>query len=260
MRRAALAGAALLLLAGAAAAADIDRAVRDLERGRLLLSYPSRPGVVGDPDHLSLRLGDDGRSMVHGRFDPHAESAPGDVLAMIRVADGRVREVELGVLRDGDPRPRADRDLGAVPAAAARDFFLRTARTARGDAAEEALFAAVMAQDPVPPSELAAYVRDRERPEGARRSALFWLAVLAGEKAASEAGRIIDDPSEDLELRTHAVFALTQLDEERAFPLLMQVAREHPHPELRRSALLWLAEYDRDEVTSLFEEILLAED
>ena len=258
MMRASSLLAACLLLAAAATAADPAAAVRDLGHGRLALSYPSREGVTGDPDHLSLQLGKDHRTMVHGWYDPHAESAPGDVLAVLHVTDGRVREVVLGVLRDGDPRPRADRDLGPLSADDARAFFLDLARRARGDAAEEALMAAVMARGPAPAAELVAFARDRDRPDEARRSSLFWLAVLAGEKAAAEAGRIIDDPSEDLELRTHAVFALSQLDEDRAFPLLLDVARTHPHPELRRSALIWLAEFDRDEVTDLFEEILLS--
>lgn len=252
-----IAAAALLLLAAAAVAADPADAVRDLDDGRLLLTYPSREGVVGSPHHLSLRVGPGERAFIRGCYDPRGEAAPGDVAALVRVRGGRVRAVELGVLRPGDPRPRADRDLGPVPAADAHRFFLDVARTALDDAAEDALFAAVVARDADCAPALAAYVRERRHPLDARESALFWLAVLAGEKALAEARILIDDPDEDLELRTHAVFALSQMDDERAFPLLMDVARRHPDPELRRSAYIWLAEYDRPEVVALFEEILL---
>ncbi len=68
---------------------------------------------------------------------------------------------------------------------------------------------------------------------------------------------VIDDEAEEIELREHAVFALAQLDETKAFPLLMDIARNHPHPAIKRSAFLWIAEFDRPEVVNLFEEILV---
>lgn len=129
----------------------------------------------------------------------------------------------------------------------------------REDAAEDAVFGAGIAADDLAVPRLFDLARDRRANPGVRQEGLFWLAILAGDRAADTLRSAIDDEGEDLELREHAVFALTQLDEDRAFPLLMEIARAHPDPDVRNSSFLWLARYDRPEVVNLFEEILVGE-
>lgn len=62
----------------------------------------------------------------------------------------------------------------------------------------------------------------------------------------------------ELEVRKHAVFALSRHESGRALDALLEVARTSPEPELRKSALFWLGRRaDEDpRVLALFEEIL----
>jgi hypothetical protein len=251
----------ILAAASAAAAApgDLAERIRDLETGTLAFSYPARDGVEGNADCFVIHRNesdDGGHVYTSGRWSDD-ETWPGDVHALLKVRRGRVRDIDFSVLRDGADRPGADLDLGEVEAEAAASWLLDLAKRQDGDAAEEALLGVVAARDVSPGAELASLARDRSRPSDLREAALFWMAVLAGDAAIATAQDLIDDEDEDLELRAHAVFALSQLDDDRAFPLLLDVARNHPHRELRRSAYIWLAQYDRPEVVNLFEDILV---
>ncbi len=259
MRMAAL--CLLMLHATVVTGADPADSIRELGDGTLGFSYPAREGVRGNADRIqfSLNGSDNEHCYVKGQWDDEAEIWPGDIHAELRVRDGRVRDIEFTVLNEDGERPRVDRDLAGIDADVASAFFFDLAATAGEQVADHAVLGAVMARGVRPGPGLAAIVRDRERPGEVRESALFWMAVLAGEEAVGTAMGLIDDQDEDLELREHAVFALTQLDEDRAFPLLMNVARDHPCNEIRRSAYFWLAEYDRPEVVNLFEEILVGQ-
>ena len=77
---------------------------------------------------------------------------------------------------------------------------------------------------------------------------------------SAELGDLVADDSENIELREHAVFALSQRHDERSMAALMRIARSHRHPEIRQAALFWLAQEDEPEVLDFFEEILLQQD
>ncbi|HUP62741.1 MAG TPA: HEAT repeat domain-containing protein [Thermoanaerobaculia bacterium] len=88
-----------------------------------------------------------------------------------------------------------------------------------------------------------------------RREAIFWLGQKAGEKAASELRRAVDDdPDEDV--REHAVFAISQLPKERGVPILIDLARNHKSPAVRKKAIFWLVQSGDDRALGLVEEIL----
>lgn len=56
--------------------------------------------------------------------------------------------------------------------------------------------------------------------------------------------------------REQAVFALSQLRTDEAIPALIDVARMHRDPLVRRRALFWLGQKDDGRAVDLFEEIL----
>jgi HEAT repeat protein len=60
----------------------------------------------------------------------------------------------------------------------------------------------------------------------------------------------------DLEIRKHAVFALSQGPAEEVVPMLIRIARTNRQPELRKQALFWLGQSEDPRAISLFEEIL----
>ena len=90
-----------------------------------------------------------------------------------------------------------------------------------------------------------------------RESAIFWLGQEASAVATAGLEAIVEDDDEELELREHAIFALSQQDLDRCFPALSRVALESKHPQLREQAFFWLAQHDDPRVIDLLEEVLL---
>jgi len=88
-----------------------------------------------------------------------------------------------------------------------------------------------------------------------RRDALFWLGQKAGEKAASELRRAVDEDPDD-EVRQHAVFAISQLPRERSVPLLIELVKTHKSRAVRKRAMFWLAQTNDPRAIDLIEEIL----
>jgi hypothetical protein len=123
-----------------------------------------------------------------------------------------------------------------------------------GSRANEILAAVAMhGHDSVNPR-LISLARNDERTE-VRRSALFWLGQRAGEKAAGELRRAVDEDPED-EVRQHAVFAISQLPRERSVPMLIELVKTHKSPTIRKKAMFWLAQSEDPRALELIEGIL----
>jgi hypothetical protein len=88
-----------------------------------------------------------------------------------------------------------------------------------------------------------------------RREAIFWLGQRAGEKAAGELRRAVDEDPED-EVRERAVFAISQLPADRAVPLLTDLVKNHKRPVVRKRAMFWLAQTGDPRALEVIEEIL----
>jgi hypothetical protein len=250
-----------LFLVGAlvapANAGPIEDAVAGIEDGRVRFSYPTREGVHGGSNHDGVHISihrDDDHDGGWGWSDSCNEG-PGR--AQLRIRKGEL--VDLNTAVGGEWRSTRDDEvqLGMLDAAVAMEFFLHLAETGRGEPAEDAVFAAAIADVEMPWERFLALARDRSRPEDIRESAIFWLGVGAGEKATEGISSLARDNSEDMQIREHAVFSLSQIDGPEALEKLMEIARSHGDPEIREKALFWLAQRDEDEVLDLFEEILL---
>jgi hypothetical protein len=88
-----------------------------------------------------------------------------------------------------------------------------------------------------------------------RRDALFWLGQKAGEKAAGELRRAIDeDPNEDV--KEQAVFAISQLPANRSVPLLIDLVKTHKNRAVRKRAMFWLAQTNDPRALDTIQEIL----
>jgi hypothetical protein len=88
-----------------------------------------------------------------------------------------------------------------------------------------------------------------------RGQALFWLAQKAGERAASEIRRAVDDDP-DSEVRIRAVFALSQLPKDEGVPKLIELARSHRDPAVRKQAMFWLGQSGDARAVAFFEQVL----
>lgn len=226
-------------------------AVRD---GPVSFHYAARPGICGDGESF-VRTG---RSSYHGTFSTNRKMEPcefGPVQVRLTLENGIVRRVETWV---GALRSRNAHDLGEVSAPEAARYLLALAEEG---ASGKAIFPAVLADSATVWPALLEIARDTDRRSRAsRRDALFWLSRFA---SGAVAGRLNDpfadddhERSEDDELKSHAVFVLSQLSRDEGIPELLQVARSNPDPRVRSQALFWLGQSGDPRALELFESIL----
>lgn len=132
------------------------------------------------------------------------------------------------------------------------DFLLEQLR----DADREGKFMAVIAMHDHPRvvPELIHLARN-DRAEDVRKHALFWLGQKAGEKAAGELQRAVDEDPDD-DVRQHAVFAISQLPKERSVPILVNLVKTHKSAKVRKRAMFWLTQTGDQRALDLIEEIL----
>ncbi len=223
--------------------ADRVAAVRD---GQVRMSYAAKEGVCGN-----------GKNISHYRSTDDWESwcEPGPVRVAIDIDHGRIIDIDTYVGGRWRSRERTV-DLGTVPAAAAADYLLTLAKTVRGDAGEDAIFPATIADSTEVWPALLEIAKDDRRPREIRKSATFWLAQAAGEAAARGLEELVEDESEDQEVRESAVFALSQLPNDEGVPILIRVVRSNRDREIQKNAIFWLGQSGDPRAIALFEELL----
>ena len=79
---------------------------------------------------------------------------------------------------------------------------------------------------------------------------------MRGAKAAAELRHAVDEDP-DLDVKQHAVFAISQLPPERSVPLLIDLVKTHKNREVRERAMFWLAQTGDPRALDLIEGILL---
>lgn len=94
----------------------------------------------------------------------------------------------------------------------------------------------------------------RESPE-MRKKALFW----AGQRDATPIAELVRvyRETDRLDLREHAIFVLSQRDEEAAIDALLTIARDDSDTRMRGKALFWLAQKDDPRIKKLIADLVL---
>jgi len=233
------------------AAQSLVQRVRDAGDGTVRMSFASRAGVCSrGPGSITI--------LDHTDEDEEWEGGcePGPVRVSLRVRAGRVTAAETYV--GGRWRPGRARvtDLGLVPAQQAADLLLELAPRVAEDDGGELVTAATLADSVVVWPKLLRMARDTRIREETRRQAVFWLGQAAGEAATRGLDSLATDAGGEVEIRKHAVFALSQRPNEEGVPVLIRIARTNRHPEIRKTALFWLGQSDDPRALTLFEEIL----
>lgn len=261
-----LAGATLVAPAPAAAqslAARVNSAPAD---ATVHFTFESKPGVCGNGENISIRsVADDGVTIMErgreytvgsrrARTDWTHECTEGPVRMELTRDGGRISDARARV--GGDVR-MAGVDLGSVAPAAAVEFLLSAdvLEAAEGRAADRMVFAATLADAESWPG-LLRVAKMHDLGSGARKSAVFWLAQAAGDRATEGLQSIAGDDSDELEVRKQAVFALSQIRSDATIDALIDIARTNREPELRRNAIFWLGQSDSPRAITFFEEIL----
>ena len=214
--------------------------------GKVRMSFAARPGVCG--------IGETFTTHRHDDEDWEWECDPAPVRVVVTKEYGDVTRVQTfvgGRWREGSTAL----ELGTVPAGEAAEYFVTLAEHSSGRLSRDAIRPATMADSAMVWPALLRIARDESRGRDTRRAAARWVGIAAGELMVEGAGgTAVDDP--EREAREQAVFALSRLPRDQAVPELLEVARTHRDPQVRKRALFWLGETGDHRALDLFEELL----
>lgn len=245
-----VAALAAMLFGGAPASAQsggLAERIAAAPSGTVTFAFEPRAEVCGHSSG-SIVWGD----VRFGRVWTDRKDEPcrtGPLRVAVALEDRRVQRLAWRV---GYAPPTEGRvtDLGTVDGAAAATWLLALAEQAPERIAEEAVEAAALARADVWRG-LGTVARGG-RAEGARKEALLWLALLAGERIT---GAAPDRSDPELEVRKHAVFAIAQRPAAEATLLQLASDRERD-PALRSAAFFWLADTGDPRAIPLLEDVL----
>lgn len=248
---------ALLAIVTPLQAQSLASRVAAVDDGAVTFHYAARPGVCGDGETF-VRTGP---HSYHGSWSSKRPMEPcifGPVQVRLTVENGAVQRVESWV---GPLRSRGARDLGEVSAPEAARYLMTIAARGTASASKKAIFPAVLADSATVWPALFPIARDTEtRSKSTRQDALFWLSRFASGALAGRPNNPFaedEEPkSEDDELKTHAVFVLSQLRRDEGVPQLLEVARSNPNWRVRSAALFWLGQSGDSRAIDLFESVL----
>jgi hypothetical protein len=244
-----------LALAPLANAQTLASRVSSVGTGAATFHYASRPGVCGDGESF-IRTG---KHQYYGSWSEHRGMEPchpGPVQVRLTLEDGEVTRVQYWV---GPLRDRAARDLGAVPSADAARYLLALVREGAPRAGAKAVMPAVLADSAVVWPTLLALAKDGFRSTATRREAMFWLSRFASGAVSGHPNDPFleyENGTDDEDLKTHAVFVLSQLPRGEGVPQLIDVARTNRSPRVRSQALFWLGQSGDSRVVPVFESVL----
>lgn len=252
---------ALACIASVADAQSLESRV-SAASGTIVFSYATRPNVCGNGSSIEISQdSSDGwqyrssRRGVHygtrnGR-DRRCELGP--AMVWLRREGGRVTELRVTV---NGPEPRADADLGDVPAAEASQYLLALAPKLDGKSGDDAVLASVVADHPVDWQALLRIARDNSASEPARKAAVFWVSEEATVAATRGVDSIATDDDVTLSVRKDALFYLAHRKDGEGIPALLKVAESSTSIALRRDAMWYLAQSRDERALALFERLL----
>jgi len=258
------------LVAGPAAAQRLGARVATAPDGTVRLTFAARPGVCGNGHNIIALDCADGRcgrgagahtiTVDRGSDGDEVEydCEPGPVRVSITVNSSRVRSLRtyVGGRWVTPPRDAAVTDLGTVSSRDAVDFLLGLATREDTRGGEEAILPLTLADSLTVWPMLLKLARDDRAPQRTRRQAVFWLGQAAGDVATRGLVDLVHDDDVDGDVKEQAVFALSQQPHDAGVAALIQIARTHPEPGVRRKALFWLGQSGDPRALGLFEELL----
>jgi hypothetical protein len=106
--------------------------------------------------------------------------------------------------------------------------------------AEDAISAIGLHADPLADKVLERFV-SAKRPESMREEAAFWLGSQRG-RAGYEIVRDLMRHDSDPKFREHAIFVVSESDQQDAIPEIIRIAKADPVSSVRGQALFWLAQ------------------
>jgi hypothetical protein len=189
----------------------------------------ARAGTSGTRASAVFWLGQSG--------DPRAFAALHGVIENGK-EDERIRARAIFSLANGDDTPETEY-------AYLRGIYPRLA----SEKLKEAIFQGMSEKRSAGSAWLIERARDNGEPLRLRKSALFWAGQ--SELTPTKDLAAFYRGTSDSELREHAIFVLSQRNDEPALNELMRIAREDSDKHMRARALFWLGQKDDPRVTKL---------
>jgi hypothetical protein len=226
--------------------------------GLVQVIYPSRPNVCGDGQGLignvlgraTYYAGNSGYSGSGSWMRRACVEGPARVVAT--VMGGEVTRIRSYV----GPLPPSSADVktinaGATEAAGWLGEIIASRSTGR--VASEAMLPLLVADTPVPWPLFLRIAKDENRSRDVRGAAMMWLA-----SGVSDHLGIADaqDESPDDEMRSQAVFVLSQRPKSESVPELIELARTAKHASARRAAIFWLGQSGDSRAVDVYAELL----
>ena len=244
-------GSALIALAGAGplAAQDLESRVREAGSTSVSFRFDTWPDVERCSGGWQRRGSDSPERTRRSR-----ECFHGPMEVRLDLVDGRVQDLDSEIVRrEAAPEGRG-RHLGTVSPEEAAMYLLDLVERADEDVAEEALGAAMVANEVETWPRTLEIARNRELDAEIRAAATFWVGQATADQVLEGLRSLLDDP--EREVRQTALFALSENQGDAAVPMLMEIAEGDGDPELRRAAFFWLSQKDDPRVLPFFERIL----
>ncbi|HEX2094846.1 MAG TPA: HEAT repeat domain-containing protein [Longimicrobiaceae bacterium] len=234
-----------------AGAQELARRVDAAPDGEVRMTFASRGGICQWDDGTQERS----RVREHAGSSWRSACVGGPVWVILVRRDGRVVQVKRGV---GYELPEASgpiTDMGRVGAVQAAEYLLDLAEhSGDGNVGRLAIHTAVLADSATVWPALLRIARSEGAPRAARRNAVFWLGQMASRLVREELSTLARD--RDREVAGEAVFALSRRLTRENVSELLEIAREHPDPEIRSKALFWLGYSSDPRVLDLYRELL----
>jgi hypothetical protein len=225
--------------------------------GLVQLIYPSRPTVCGDGQTMIANvLGRSNYYSGNAQFFGHGSwsdrpcvHGPARVVASVVGREVTRLRAYVGPVPVAPPETRTI----TTSASDAVAWLGEIAAHSTGRVASDALLPLILADAPPPWPLLLRIARDDSRPRDVRRSALTWLANGVNDHLGIADSH---DDSDDDEMRTQAVFVLSQRPKTESVPDLIELARSAKSPAARRSAIFWLGQTGDPRAVDVFAELL----
>jgi HEAT repeat protein len=102
---------------------------------------------------------------------------------------------------------------------------------------------------------LLAIFADENEDDEVREMALF-MAGQTGNVDARILSQMYDQAGDNIEMKQHILFTLTQVDSEAAFEKMLEIASTEEDPELREHAIFWIGQSGDPRAQDVLLEIL----
>ncbi|HEY3935642.1 MAG TPA: HEAT repeat domain-containing protein [Gemmatimonadales bacterium] len=228
--RSLLIGASLVVVPLLAAAQSVDRAIAGAGAGTVQFHFAARDGVCGNGSNF-YRASEMGYYSTYGSgMDGDDNCARGPVRVVVVRAGTEIIRIETyagPIAQDAD----GGKDLGAVSARDAANWFITQAGTLEGRPARDAMQPAMLADSAVVTPQLLHLVTDQTRSRDVRSSAISWLARRRDEPGGVGAATvqrtlegIVHDHDEGETTRRQALSTLGNLERGEGVPILIAMA------------------------------------